>query len=905
MKQKYFLKAFTIAFMFMLPLGLMAQTVKGKVSDESGIALPYMNVLVKGTSTGTTTNDAGEFSLTVKSLPVTIVVSSIGYTTKEVKVTSNVFLNIVISEGGESLGEIIITGSRTAPRSNADSPLPIDVVGIKELLSTGQNTFDKALQFKIPSFNTVQTPVNDATSLLDPYEIRNMGPSRTLVLINGKRKNVSALLYTQDSPGRGETGTDISAIPVDAIKSIEVLRDGASAQYGSDAIAGVINIILKDDVSRGSATLRSGITSAGDGEMFGISINNGSSIGDDKGFVNYTVDFSKVGLANRPGTVSAKGEAFGGTGFGADLADVQEFLSRKPDAGNINGSPETVATKFLINGAYDLSEESTLYFNAAYVFKKVNSYANYRTPYWKVATGDLAYLQDLFPSNEAGGFDGYVPTFEGVLNDFNATLGIKRKVNDWNVDSSITFGGNEQTYKVNNSHNASDGYQALSPTSFDPGGTSFNHIVGNLDVSRLLSDKVSIGMGAEFRNENFEVIAGKVSSYEGGGSDSFSGNDIKNSGIFNRYNLGGYFSLDYDVSDAFLLSGTVRGENYSDFGNTFVYKFSTRYKLSDNYTMRGSVSSGFRAPSLHQIYTEKSQYSFADGGGIDVVGLVNNVSPKARELGIPKLTPEKSTNITVGFGGKISKNINFTVDYYKIDVEDRVIYTNQIGKNQFFINGFDTTTSGIDFVSSYSNIEIGAGTLDLNLSGNYTIANERTQDVPTIDVKSDDGSVKAFPVLDRSNLALMFTSRPKTKWILGANYEINKIGVAINNTYFGKTTFKQKFMSSDLRTEFTPKIITDLAVNFKASEKLTIAFNINNLLNILPEWAFKAENANGQAIIDDTSVISIANGGSGLTQLENEANAITFNGRYSQMTYDGSHFSQLGTMFNLSLNYQF
>nr|AOE14250.1 putative TonB-dependent receptor [uncultured bacterium] len=919
MKQKYFLKAFTIAFMFMLPLGLMAQTVKGKVSDESGIALPYMNVLVKGTSTGTTTNDAGEFSLTVKSLPVTIVVSSIGYTSKEVKVTSNVFLNIVIAEGGESLGEIIITGSRTAPRSNADSPLPIDVVGIKELLSTGQTTFDKALQFKIPSFNTVQTPVNDATSLLDPYEIRNMGPSRTLVLINGKRKNVSALLYTQDSPGRGETGTDISAIPVDAIKSIEVLRDGASAQYGSDAIAGVINIILKDNVSRGSATLRSGITSEGDGEMFGISINNGSSIGDDKGFVNYTVDFSKVGLANRPGTVSAKGEAYEGTGFAyqdtngdvtpetaaATLVDVKEFLSRRPDAGNINGSPETVATKFLINGAYDLSEESTLYFNAAYVFKKVNSYANYRTPYWKVATGDSAYLQDLFPSNERGGFDGYVPTFEGVLNDFNATLGIKRRVNDWNVDSSITFGGNEQTYKVNNSHNASDGYQALSPTSFDPGGTAFNHIVGNLDVSRLLSDKVSIGMGAEFRNENFEVIAGKVSSYEGGGSDSFSGNDIKNSGIFNRYNLGGYFSLDYDVSDAFLLSGTVRGENYSDFGNTFVYKFSSRYKLSDNYTMRGSVSSGFRAPSLHQIYTEKSQYSFADGGGIDVVGLVNNVSPKARELGIPKLTPEKSTNITVGFGGKITNNINFTVDYYKIDVEDRVIYTNQIGKNQFFINGFDTTTSGIDFVSSISNIEIGAGTLDLNLSGNYTIDNKRTQDVPTIDVKNDDGSVTAFPVLDRSNLALMFTSRPKTKWILGANYEINKVGFAINNTYFGKTTFRQKFMSEGLRTEFTPKIVTDLAINFKASEKLTIAFNVNNLLNILPEWAFKADNAAGQAIIDDTSVISIANGGSGLTQLENEANAITFNGRYSQMTYDGSHFSQLGTMFNLSLNYQF
>ena len=900
MKQKYFLKLCTIAFIFLLPLGLMAQTVKGKVTDSSGEGLPYMNIVEEGnTSNGIVSADNGEFSITFKSLPASIVISSMGFETKTVKVKNNSYLTIVINEDN-ALDEIILVGSRTAPRSDADTALPVDVVGVKELLSTGQTTFDKALQFKIPSFNTVQTPVNDATSLLDPYEIRNMGPSRTLVLINGKRKNVSALLYTQDSPGRGETGTDISAIPIDAIKSIQVLRDGASAQYGSDAIAGVINIILKDDVNRGSATLRSGITSEGDGEMFGISINNGSSIGDGKGFVNYTVDFSKVGLANRPGTVSAKGEAFGGTGFGAPLADVQEFLSRKPDAGNINGSPETVATKFLINGAYDLSEESTLYFNAAYVFKKVNSYANYRTPYWKLATGDLAYLQDLFPSNERGGFDGYVPTFEGVLNDFNATLGIKRTVNEWNIDSSITFGGNEQTYKVNNSHNASENYRALSPTSFDPGGTAFNHIVGNLDVSRLLSDKVSIGMGAEFRNENFEIIAGKLSSYEGGGSDSFSGNDPVNSGIFNRYNLGGYFSLDYDVSDDFLLSGTVRGENYSDFGNTFVYKFSSRYKLSDKYTMRGSVSSGFRAPSLHQIYTEKSQYSFADGGGIDVVGLVNNVSPKARELGIPKLTPEKSTNITVGFGGKLTNNINFTIDYYKIDVEDRVLYTNQIGKNQFFINGFDTTTSGIDFVSGISNIEIGSGKLDLNLSGNYTIENKRTEDVPTINVEGTD-----YPVLDRSNLALMFSSRPKTKWILGASYEINKLGLSLNNTYFGKTTFRQKFMNDGLRTEFTPKVITDLAINYKASDKLTIAFNVNNLLNVLPEWAFKADNAAGQAIIDDTSVISIANGGSGLTQLENESNAITFNGRYSQMTYDGSHFSQLGTMFNLSLNYQF
>lgn len=868
-------------------------SVSGKVTDGDGVALAGVNIVEKGTTNGASTDFDGNYSINAAE-GATLVFSYIGFATQEIKVAGKSTINVQLSEGMQ-LEEFIITGSRTAPRSNTDSPLPIDVVGVKELTSTGQATFDKALQFKIPSFNTVQTPVNDATSLLDPYEIRNMGPSRTLVLVNGKRKNVSALLYTQDSPGRGETGTDISAIPLDAIKSVEVLRDGASAQYGSDAIAGVINIILKNDPNSSSATLRTGITSEGDGEMFGISFNNGSSIGDDKGFINYTVDFSKIGLANRPGIVSAEGEADAGTGFGAPLADVQEFLSRRPDAGNINGSPETVASKFSINGGYDLSNNSTLYFNAAYVFKKVNSFANYRTPYWKVATGDLAYLTDLFPSDQAGGFDGYVPTFEGVLNDYNATLGVRKNINDWNLDASVTIGGNEQTYKVNNSHNSGPSYSALSPTSFDPGGTAFRHLVGNIDVSRLLSDKISIGMGAEFRNENFEVIAGQLSSYDEGGSDSFAGNALANSGIFNRYNLGGYFSLDYDVSEAFLLSGTVRTENYSDFGNTFVYKLSSRYKISDKLTVRGSVSSGFRAPSLHQIFTEKSQFSFADGGGIEVVGLVNNVSPKARELGIPKLTPEKSTNLTFGLGGKLTDKISFTIDYYKIDVKDRVVYTNQIAGNQFFLNGFNTTTSGIDFVSSIKNIELGAGKLALNLSGNYMIENKATEDIPDIIV---DGT--SFPVLDRSNLALMFSSRPETKWILGANYDINKFGFALNNTYFGKTIFRQKFMSDGLRTEFTPKIVTDLAINYNATEKITLALNINNILNVLPEWAFKADNAAGQAIIDDTTITS-----SGLTQLENESNAITFNGRYSQMTYDGSHFSQLGTMFNFSVNYKF
>lgn len=904
-------------------------TVSGNITDQNGDPLAGVNIVEKGTSNGTTTDFDGNYIITVGE-DATLVFSYIGFSTQEVGVNGRSTLNISLSEGVQ-LEEFIVVGTRTAPRSNADTPLPVDVLSVKDLTSTGQITFDKSLQYRIPSFNTVQTPVNDATSLLDPYEIRNMGPSRTLILINGKRKNLSSLLYTQTSPGRGETGADISAIPTDAIKRVEILRDGASAQYGSDAIAGVMNIILKDSPNEGSATLRTGITSEGDGEMFGISLNNGSTIGADQGFVNYTVDLSKVNLANRPGTVNAAGEA---TDFGADIAVVQEFLSRQPDAGNINGSPETAAAKFSVNAGYDLSPDTELYANAAYVYKKVNSFANYRTPYWRTIT-DFPYLSDFFPApGTPNNYDGYVPTFEGDLSDYNGTVGFKSSRNDWNYDVSFTTGGNTQTYKVNNSHNRNfvfspstyidanengvidDGeitegsslYRENSPISFDPGGTRFSHNVGNIDISRILSDQISIGFGAEFRTETFEVIEGGLASYDGGGADSFAGNQPQNSGKFNRYNIGGYFDVAYDVTEEFLINGTIRTENYSDFGNAFVWKVSSRYKFAeDKIILRGSVSTGFRAPTLHQIYTQKAQYSFVPGQGIQVGGLVNNVSPQARLLGLPALDAESSTNFTIGLGGNINSDFNVTVDYYNISVKDRIVLGSEVAPPSgpafeglsdlsFFSNAIDTKTSGIDLVANYRNIGIGTGTLDVNLAGNYTIQNER--DGPVNDPAFLAGTGQS--VVTPTQEALFFTSRPETKWILGGFYDTGKFGFSLNNTYFGKTTFKQQGMDDNLRTEFIPKIVTDLGVNFNATDKFTIALNVNNIFNVLPEWEFKAENAAGEAIINDTSTNAL-----GVTPILNQSNLITFNQRYSQMTYDGFHFSQLGTLFNLSLNYQF
>jgi iron complex outermembrane receptor protein len=904
------MKKLTLLFFLLNVSILFAQKdVSGTVKDKSGQALPGVNIIEKGTNNGVSTDIDGAYKIKVKD-GATLVFSYIGFNKVE-KAASSSQIDVVLSEeGGQALDEIVVVGTRTAPRSNTTSALPVDVMSAKDLNSTGQATFDKALQYKIPSFNTVQTPVNDATSLMDPYEIRNMGPSRTLILINGKRKNMSALLYTQTSPGRGETGADISAIPTDAIERVEILRDGASAQYGSDAIAGVMNIILKKKTGDGAVTVRSGITSEGDGEMLGISLNNGSTIGD-KGFINYTVDFSKVNLANRPGTVDANAEFnyWGGTDVGVNtLADIKNFLAKNPDAGNINGSPETAAAKFLVNGGNDISEHTQFYYNAAYIYKKVNSFANYRTPYWKPLTTYPQLLTLFGDGSNPESYQGYVPTFEGNLNDYNATIGFKSKLNGWNTDASLTTGGNQQLYNIDNSANLTRTtapnvtpivflYGADTPISFKAGGTSFNHIVGNLDISKVVSDKISIGFGSEFRTENLEIIAGDEASYIGLGADSFAGNRKNDSGKFNRYNIGAYFDVAYDISKDFLINGTVRYENYSDFGGATVWKLSSRYKfMDDKITLRGSLSTGFRAPSLHQLYVQKAEYSFGSSG-IEVTEIVNNSSTRARILGVPKLNAEKSNNLTLGFGLKPTKNISFTLDYYNIKVEDRIVLSNKNqyipggNKESFFVNAIDSKTSGLDLVFNYKNIELGSGKLGLNLSGNYTITNEL------------DGAVRNLPaaealgksVFNATQEALMFTSRPEFKFILGGDYEIGKFGFSLNNTVFGPTKFKNAdFSNPGLSTEFMTKTVTDLGINYSATKKLTLSLNVNNIFNVLPEYKIKSDgSASANAIVNDPAL------------LHKEFTEITFNGRYSQMTYDGYHFSQLGTMFNLSLNYKF
>jgi len=373
-----------VLLLFALPALVNAQTLSGKLTDADGPLIGATISVANGQ--GVVTDIDGNYTLKLEPGRYIAKASYLGYEDQVFEFTVGAdeakTWDAQMSADAVGLESVVVVGTRTAPRSSTTTPLPIDVLRASELTNTGQNTFDKALTYTVPSFNSVNTPVNDATSLLDPYEIRNMGPSRTLILVNGKRKNMSALLYTQTSPGRGETGADISGIPQDAIKRVEILRDGASAQYGSDAIAGVMNIILKDNIDLGSFTVRGGLSSDWgdntDGQEFGISLNNGATM-PGGGFVNYTMDLGKRFQSNRPGPVSAEGEAMDFIGgaegdaavAAAEIAEVQKFLDVKPDAGNINGNPETTAAKFSLNGGFDIGEKTDLSLPARFFWRRI------------------------------------------------------------------------------------------------------------------------------------------------------------------------------------------------------------------------------------------------------------------------------------------------------------------------------------------------------------------------------------------------------------------------------------------------------------------------------------------------------------------------------------------------------
>ncbi len=899
----------------------IAQTrdVSGTVSDKSdGSPIAGANITVKGTSIGTATDADGKFSLKVASDANTLIISFIGYETQEVNITGLSTVTISLGAGSNQLEEVVVSVGRGSQRTITDTPLPIDNFSAADLVTTGQVSFDKALQYRVPSFNTVNTPVNDATSLFDPYEIRNLGPSRTLILINGKRKNLTSLVYTQSGPGRGETGADLSAIPTDAIKNVEILRDGASAQYGSDAIAGVMNIILKDKYEGTSITLNTGSTLKYGGFMTGLNYNTGANIGKD-GYVNFNLSFTKQEITNRKSNIDIEGEADSIAGFNtnsggyitngdnvdndalnADYAairsDIRSYLTRFPDGNNKNGQAGNTSIKFLVNTAIPLNDNTEFYANAAYVYRKTNSFANFRVPYWRVDYGLL------HPANSTGpdytgtgnypGYVGYQPSFDGDLNDYNATVGIRSQdIGGWKQDMSLTVGGNKMLFTVDNTVNHD--LAALSPISFKPGGFNFAHVVGNLDFSKALRDNLFIAIGSEFRTESWQLIAGDTASYSGEGANSFPGFQARNAIKATRYNIGAYVDLTWDITENFLIGGAFRTENYSDFGAANVYKITSRYKIGDAFTLRGSVSTGFRAPTLHQQYLSLSQASF-ENGDIVITGLANNSSREARLLGVPKLKAEKSNNLAFGIGFNPNRNFSFTADFYSINITDRIIYGREVSnalvnRISFFVNAAETKTTGLDIVASYRNLSLGSFLLGINLAGNYNFTNELVGGYQAVNDRI------GLPVYNKTSEALLTASRPKYKFILGGDLSKGKFTLNLNNTLFGPTEFRNAdlYDSEGLSVKFDPKVTTDLGINYRLTSKSSLSITIQNILAVVPQYKLVALNPDGEAIVNDP------------IEKRRQENILTFNGRYPLTTYDGSHFSQMGTTYLAQLTFKF
>ena len=953
MNQKNFFKFFMVSFLLFLPVSLAAQTIKGKVTDASGQSLPYMNVVQKGTTNGTTTDDNGEFTITVKSLPTKLVVSSMGFATKEITVSNTSYVTIKVAEDN-ALDEVVVIGSRNPNRSAVDSPVPIDVVDIKELTASApQVNLNQILNFVAPSFTSNTQTIADGTDHVDPASLRGLGPDQVLVLINGKRRHTSSLVNVNGTFGRGSVGTDLNAIPASAIKRLEVLRDGAAAQYGSDAIAGVINIVLNETVNELALTVTTGAhfsansnsqTGGSDGETTNVSASYGLPLGDKGGLITFSGDFDVrqdynrmkewegsifngynaverfanaanydtsrfISLANGLDPASAEyatilsdlkgfANSAGYASTAADgLAEMQTILKADATdselaARNLNrtdfnmrvGQSRVRGGRFFANFKLPLDDNGTeLYSFAGMSSRSGNSAGFYRLP-----NQDRTYTPAYV--------NGFLPEINSTISDQSLSVGIKGKIGEWNVDFSNTYGKNAFDFTIGNTYNASQGN--ASPTVFDAGGFAFMQNTTNLDVNKFYEDTfegLGVAFGAEHRIENYEIISGEEASYtqyqangdaftgkEGtaplkdffgnnrpGGSQVFPGFGPKNELSRGRSSVAAYVDLDAKLSESFSTTFATRYENYSDFGSTLNFKLASIFKASDNFRIRASFNTGFRAPSLHQLNYNSTSTIFNDGVAVEV-GTFANDSKAAQLLGIPQLKEETSNSFSAGFTAKIpDANLTFTVDGYVVNINDRVVYTGrfepkfsadqtpaQVAANQelarllvqanadaasFFANAIDTRSSGIDVVISHK-ATLGESTrLVSDLSGTFS-QTRQVGGIKSSEILREAGQETTY--FPEESRIFLEEAVPRTKVNLTNNLTSGKFNIFLRNVYFGKVSEATNTVAN--QQDFASKIVTDLSLGYKATENMTLTIGANNLLDVYPDRAIEANRSGGR-----------------------------------------------------------
>ena len=743
------------------------------------------------------------------------------------------------------LQSVVVTGTFAKNRRTIDSESPIDILTSRDLQSTGSGELATVLARLLPSLNFARATGADASDAVRPAQLRGLSPDQTLVLVNGKRRYTSAVVNVNGSLGRGSAPVDLNAIPLAAIDHVEVLRDGAAAQYGSDAIAGVINIILKKGAAGGDIEVGYGQTQERDGKQKSIKGSAGFKLGDD-GWVRVSAEVADRDPTNRAG------------------ADFRNPL--EPRYGKVNqryGDPESKPATIFLNSEYRINDNVDWYAFGNYGKRDTSAAATWRTALITDPNNSKLFVQrtPIFP-------EGFLPLQNSTLTDQSIVTGLRGEAAGWRWDASLNYGSNKFELDLDNTVNQSLG--ANSPTHFYAGSLKNEQTVFNLDAARefpvaAFSGPLTVAVGAEARHEKYTIGAGDEASYitvvttpaSAGGAQGFSGFRPANAGSHSRHNESIYVNLEAEVTQKLSGGVALRHERYSDFGSTTSAKGSARYSFTDALSLRGTVSSGFRAPSLAQQYYTITTTNFQVVNGTNTAietGTFAVNTPQARALGAQDLKPEKARNYSLGLQFQPSRNFTTSIDAYRIDIDNRILFSanlalndklkaqlaaqgTPVGAARYFTNAVDTRTEGVDIVSTYRIDLQEKDRLDFTVAYNHNKSTvQKIADNPAILTANN------LKLIDRQSIDRITVASPKDKFSLAADYGFgiwNAHGVV---TRYGSFTVPQNDVKLD--QTYDPQWVLDVSASVKLGKNWRLVAGIDNVTNRYPAQVTSAGNLN-------------------------------------------------------------
>lgn len=752
-------------------------------------------------------------------------------------------------QSGSEIEEVITIGTRISKgRTAIDLPVPVDVINSDAMYRSGATEVGRGLQALVPSFNFSSSSVSDGTDSLRPATLRGLGPDQVLVLINGKRRHNSALIHVNTSVGRGTAGVDMNAIPFAAIKRIEVLRDGAAAQYGSDAIAGVINIVLKDDVDAGKIESSYGEAREGDGGTSVLSVNSGLSLGLD-GFINVTGELRKRDRTNRSGL------------DGTRQYPLQDDGSFDPRESRFDrrtfrvGDADSEQYSFIINASAPLQNKNIRFYGDASYSQRENVSAGfYRT------ADDADNRNPVSPLTGAPQYeDGFLPLINTDIEDISLAFGVESILSDWQIDTSFQMGRNVFDFYISNSLNASlVAAFGSSPTEADSGGVQLDLATINLDVVREFS-AFNLAFGTEYKIDHYILKPGDPLSYTNyapgqsvpAGIQVFPGYKPENKVDESRNARSLYGDIEMEVLDDMLIDFALRYENYSDFGNTVNGKLAVRYDLTYFMTLRGSVSTGFRAPSMQQLYFNNISTQFTGPNSTPKErGTFRNDSQLAKDIGIPELRQEESVNYAAGVVLTPESNFVLTADYYQIFIDNRIVISGSVseglnpvldqalaeagaGEAQFFLNAVDTETKGFELVATYTT-ELFSGDWNFSLSADRT----KTEIValnPPLGVRGIPGISDVL--FTEQDVSIIEEWQPEDRISLSSLYHRGKWELSLLLNRYGEYTIKDNCSSGNdcLSQTMEPEWITDVQFRYDINDRFYFKLGANNIFDVYPD----------------------------------------------------------------------